>query len=265
MDSRFGQEQTAQELVEGEPGSAGKTSRSTEFSVVIGFAPKLLESSSLTQSAPSTLPELTISDRALAVMPNQGRLSITYEVKPEERLKEVGVRASELRSKFSAIDTDKDNYLSADELTAAGGFNRYLAKHAGKISANAVDGDSGKISWSDISALQTVSTGSDMEIRQRALGSMMSTTSGHIGLGAMAVTGLAELGCSMRGVPFNGKLRLAGYGLVLGAFAYGYYQQQNQLFSLKEHLAGDTELNPYCSSGTLNIDSNLLRFRWKLK
>ncbi|MBY0551969.1 MAG: hypothetical protein K2W95_32095 [Candidatus Obscuribacterales bacterium] len=226
---------------------------------------RLNENMSLMASSPSPLPELTVSDRAVEVKQSQGRLAITYEVTPAERLK----RASELSSKstnnFGAIDTNNDNFLSTDELIDAGGFNRYLARHAGVLSKNDGREGDGKLSWRDLSTLRDVTAGSDMEIRRRALASTMSTTSGYIGLGSLALTGAAELGCAMRGVPMNGKLRLAGYALTLGAFAYGYYQQQDHLFSLKEQIAQDADLNRYCKSGTFNIDGDHFRLRLKLK
>lgn len=224
---------------------------------------RLNENMSLMASSP--LPELTVSDRAVEVKQSQGRLAITYEVTPAERLKQSSELSSKSMKNFGAIDTNNDNFLSPDELIDAGGFNRYLAKHAGVLSKNDGSGGDGKLSWRDLSTLQDVTAGSDMEIRQRALASMMSTTSGHIGLGSLALTGAAELGCTMRGVPMNGKLRLAGYALTLGTLAYGYYQQQDHLFSLKAQIAQDADLNRYCNSGTFNIDGDHFRLRLKLK
>ena len=195
--------------------------------------------------------------------PKLAGLEITLEVTPQERLQKVSELTDKTLANFSLVDSNKDNYLSEEELGQSGGFNRYLAKQVGVLSRNHDDGGAGSLSWDDLRTLKTISTGSDLEIRQRAIVSMMSTAPGRIGMGSIALTCGAEICSALRGVPLSGKLRVAGYAIGLGALAYGFLRQQDEYFSLKSQLAQDTDLNRYCG-GTLNIDSKHFRGRFKL-
>lgn len=206
-------------------------------------------------------------NRKPATEDSSQRLRFEFEVTQQERMRSLSEMCSDASKSFYSMDTDKDGALSKNELASAGGKNRYLAERSGAIARLCRSdrfADDDIISYEDLTRARRIATETNLEINKLALAHSLETTAGRIGLASMAITGGAELVSTFRGVPMNGKLRLAGYGVALGGLALGFAEKRDLYFSTANLFSNDGDMDRYCN-GTWTLNGDHFRMKLKLR